>query len=369
MGWFLVFLAVLVFLGNVHSTVGSLVGDIASFFFGPAFREIFSAPVLILGLLIAFQRLAWNMVRLIGLILYWISVTSLYAWWKGATVLGAFDVHSWMLEFWGTAPAGLLFVGGILTSLYLMFRISYRKILAHVHGALPSIADVKEVVKDMKREAAEDSKNEPSNKKKNAKEETEYIRKNQELEAKIQALMEAREKESEQKQTKIAFGKDKKIPVEVVRSGGTSGNATTEKKKTGLFSSFAGFIDRDEEGDNEDASDSMADAKAAALAAGVSSMGAFGPGKPATQRTEFVPGKPNFGNEEDERPKFDFSSWELPSAKLLNTVQHKNVVDSKEIEQKSLEIQRALLQFGIDVEMMGQKVGPTVVQYRLKPAE
>lgn len=70
-----------------------------------------------------------------------------------------------------------------------------------------------------------------------------------------------------------------------------------------------------------------------------------------------------------EAPKPDFGKWEFPSTTLLDNVSHENVIDVKEIEQKSLEIQKTLLHFKIDVSMIGEKVGPTVVQYRLKPAE
>jgi S-DNA-T family DNA segregation ATPase FtsK/SpoIIIE len=41
--------------------------------------------------------------------------------------------------------------------------------------------------------------------------------------------------------------------------------------------------------------------------------------------------------------------------------------DTNEIRTKEIEIQEKLLQFGISVEMSGYKVGPTVIQYRLKP--
>lgn len=41
--------------------------------------------------------------------------------------------------------------------------------------------------------------------------------------------------------------------------------------------------------------------------------------------------------------------------------------DTNEIRTKEIEIQEKLLQFGISVEMTGYKVGPTVIQYRLKP--
>ncbi len=41
----------------------------------------------------------------------------------------------------------------------------------------------------------------------------------------------------------------------------------------------------------------------------------------------------------------------------------------EEIEEKSLIIQKTFLQFGIEVEMMEEAVGPTVVQYRILPAD
>jgi S-DNA-T family DNA segregation ATPase FtsK/SpoIIIE len=70
-----------------------------------------------------------------------------------------------------------------------------------------------------------------------------------------------------------------------------------------------------------------------------------------------------------EGPKPDFGKWEFPSTNLLDTVSHINVISVDEVKQKSLEIQKTLLHFKIDVTMIGEKVGPTVVQYRLKPAE
>lgn len=47
----------------------------------------------------------------------------------------------------------------------------------------------------------------------------------------------------------------------------------------------------------------------------------------------------------------DFGTWDFPSIKLLNEVEHKNLVSPDEIEEKSLLIQKTFLQFGIDVEM------------------
>ena len=65
----------------------------------------------------------------------------------------------------------------------------------------------------------------------------------------------------------------------------------------------------------------------------------------------------------------DFGKWDFPSTKLLNEIEHKNLVSPEEIEEKSLLIEKTLLQFGIEVDMEGESVGPTVIQYRLRPAE
>ncbi len=65
----------------------------------------------------------------------------------------------------------------------------------------------------------------------------------------------------------------------------------------------------------------------------------------------------------------DFWTWDFPSLKLLNDIQHFNVVSPEEIEEKSLLIEKTFLQFGIDVEMEDECVWPTVIQYRLRPSK
>lgn len=63
----------------------------------------------------------------------------------------------------------------------------------------------------------------------------------------------------------------------------------------------------------------------------------------------------------------DFSKWEFPKLSLLKTRLNKTKVDETQIREKEIEIQEKLLQFKIEVEMVGYKVWPTVIQYRLKP--
>lgn len=64
-----------------------------------------------------------------------------------------------------------------------------------------------------------------------------------------------------------------------------------------------------------------------------------------------------------------FNSWEFPSIELLQQNNKKYKVDYNQVEKKSFEIRKTLLQFKIDVEMKAYTVWPTVIQYRLKPSE
>lgn len=65
----------------------------------------------------------------------------------------------------------------------------------------------------------------------------------------------------------------------------------------------------------------------------------------------------------------DFGKWEFPPTKLLEEISHKVVVSEAEIKHKALLIQETLLHFNIRVDMKEERVGPTVVQYRLDPAD
>lgn len=62
-----------------------------------------------------------------------------------------------------------------------------------------------------------------------------------------------------------------------------------------------------------------------------------------------------------------FKDWEFPSLSLLDDFSTDINYDENEIREKEIDIQQTLLQFNIEVEMQWYKVGPTVIQYRLKP--
>lgn len=63
----------------------------------------------------------------------------------------------------------------------------------------------------------------------------------------------------------------------------------------------------------------------------------------------------------------EFKNWEFPELKLLDARWGRIKYDENEIRRKEIEIQEKLLQFKIEVEMLGYQVWPTVIQYRLKP--
>lgn len=88
-----------------------------------------------------------------------------------------------------------------------------------------------------------------------------------------------------------------------------------------------------------------------------------------TKKVEIQNTKNTTHKEDHERKNIHFGSWDFPSVKLLNEIKHVNVVTDTEIEEKSLIIQKTFLQFGIEVEVVDEAVGPTVVQYRILPAD
>ncbi|MDD2515661.1 MAG: DNA translocase FtsK, partial [Candidatus Gracilibacteria bacterium] len=77
----------------------------------------------------------------------------------------------------------------------------------------------------------------------------------------------------------------------------------------------------------------------------------------------------NTKNEKTGTKQLSFPTREFPKTELLNKFNANITYDRNLVEQKMLEIQKTLLQFKIEVDMKGYQVGPTVIQYRLKPSE
>jgi len=62
-----------------------------------------------------------------------------------------------------------------------------------------------------------------------------------------------------------------------------------------------------------------------------------------------------------------FTDWKFPSLDLLDSRTSEISADEKFLKQKADQIENKLRQFGIDVTMEGVHLGPTVMQYELKP--
>lgn len=74
-------------------------------------------------------------------------------------------------------------------------------------------------------------------------------------------------------------------------------------------------------------------------------------------------------SEENVTLEEEFANWEFPSFELLDTESSKVFLDDKLLKANAEKIKSKLKQFDIAVTMSDVHVGPTVVQYTLKPSE
>jgi DNA segregation ATPase FtsK/SpoIIIE, S-DNA-T family len=295
-GGVLVILGVLMLLATKEASVaGKYLSIVGMQLFGAEYRWIFSPILIVLGAMIIVKKASWSGSRLVGILLFFLSVTSLLGMYQRDTV-GFFDLHEQAVRFFGQSATILALITLVLASIWMTLRISYRAILSKVRSSVPSMSTMRRAV------LPDDDYTDEAPIKKWKIDDT-YKRKSEELERKLANIQKA------------------KTPVKEEKSS-ISG-------KSILSSAFSGL-------------------------------------------TKKVPLETMDGKKIESKVKsqsVDFGSWDFPSVKLLNQIEHKNLVSPDEIEEKSILIQKTLLQFGIDVDMEGESVGPTVIQYRLRPSE
>lgn len=296
----------IVFLGDSSSTVGAVVVNTLTYLFGEYYRAIFSVyGILAIGIVL--NKLSWNSVRIVGLLLYSISIVSLIAAFTPFGNHGVLDFSVIFQSWFGKMPMVLAFTGGLLVSLYLTLRISYRKVFAAIHANLPSVNVVKNTVSSFRGELANE---------KPAKNNVAIEARKKDLEKELEAARKEREAEKA------------KIDAKQLTLANATQHVPIEKKGSSLLGSIFG---------------------ASTDTPGATKI------KVETKDTSKSTKTPDFG------------VWEFPPSNLLQTITHKVVVSPAEIREKSAEIESTLLQFKIGVQMRGEKVGPTVVQYRLEP--
>lgn len=77
----------------------------------------------------------------------------------------------------------------------------------------------------------------------------------------------------------------------------------------------------------------------------------------------------DFEEKAKEKEEQDYSDWEFPSLDLLDSTVTEIQSDDKVLMENAEKIRTKLEQFGIDVTMHEVNVGPTVIQYTLRPHE
>lgn len=76
-----------------------------------------------------FGKSAFDMRRGLGLLFFWISSVSLWSYFDGSQKF-FFDVHGPLITWFDKIPALALLFGFLFFSLYLLFHVSYRKIIS-----------------------------------------------------------------------------------------------------------------------------------------------------------------------------------------------------------------------------------------------
>jgi hypothetical protein len=330
-GIFFVFLGLLVFFSDSASAVGALAGPWFESLLGIHARALFSPIVVIIGFMLALKRLQWSMGILLGLLFFWIGSVSMLGFFGRAAIVPTFDFSGVFSGLVGTVPAFFLMFTVFAASFVLLFEISvFRLIDGFMRHTADSVRTTAE--RAMERAAAarepvrESVKTSAKKSEKVDRVEGDSRREAQDsrmrdLEREIELLKQTKPKEPEP--AKLVEKIPEKIPVTVKKSA----------EPAGLARLFAAAKPESESAKKLDESESE---------------------EPVDVNPHALP---------------DFGKWEFPPTDILDQATERYEVDMNEVRKKSYEIERALLQFKIEVEMEGQKVGPTVIQYRLKPAE
>ncbi|MCD5375407.1 DNA translocase FtsK [Candidatus Gracilibacteria bacterium] len=308
------FLGIITFIGDTQSILGYNLFKYLSKAFGEFYIWIFS-PVLIAFSVFLFKEkdLHFNSYRAFGLLFFYVSATTLVGWYD-TNYIALFNLYPELENVLGRMP--LLFSALILlsASLYILFRYSVLSTALGATALMPSFAELKDSYsKDKKASKLKhESKSVATKAKKLTAEEKKMQKEASTIEKQMEELRKEKEalaKMKQPKQLQLEKQKNRKVAVSGKSNGG---------KISSLF------------GGNKD---------------------------------EVVE---NNSTKKDV-PVTNFNNWVFPPLRLLETRKSESKTDQNEIRTKEIEIQEKLLQFGISVEMAGYKVGPTVIQYRLKP--
>lgn len=309
---FIVFWALSLF-SELESTAGLFTYKLLYFLFWAYYKFIFTPIILLLWVLLFAKEGFWfNKSRLFWLVLYFFSINTLIGG-IDKNYDSFFNFQSSLAAFFGSNASIVFMVMVLLFSLFLMFRISYKKIIKKVISFTPDISTIKENISLTK--TKEEDIVEPKTSK--AKKELEQIEKmKKELE---DELLKVKKSQKEPKQLDLEDA-PRKISIQ-------------HKEEKWFFGKI-----KDAFWEDQDTLKSISIEK-----------------KPSKEEKNFI------------QPKYD--SWKLPDLDLLSDIWGNIQINENDIYDKQEEIVDKLAQFKINVNMTGYRVGPTVIQFRLKPEE
>lgn len=308
---FIVFWAISLF-SELDSTAGFYVYKVLDYLFGVYYQFIFSPIILLLGVFIFAKEGFWfNNSRFFGMILYFLSLNTIF----GSIDKSYESFFNFQKSFAGFFWENAAFVFMLMIfffSLFLMFRISYKKIIKKVMSFTPDLHTIKENISLPK---SKEEKEVYETKAPKVKRELEQIEKmKKELE---EELMKVKKSQKEPKQLDLEDA-PRKISIQ-------------KKHEPWFFWKM-----KEAFWENETQTTSI--------------------------KIEKKSSEKSFSS-----PKYD--SWQLPSLELLADIGGDIQINENDIYNKQQEIVDKLAQFKINVNMTGYRVWPTVIQFRLKPEE
>lgn len=300
---------------ELDSTAGFYVYKVLNYLFWVYYQFIFSPIILLLWIFIFAKEWFWfNNSRFFWLILYFLSVNTL-VWSIDKNYDSFFNFQKSFASFFWENAAFVFMLMIFFFSLFLMFRISYKKIIKKVMSFTPDLNTIKENI-SLPKSKEEKQIDEIKNPK--AKKDLEQIQKmKKELE---EELLKVKKSQKEPKQLDLEDA-PRKISIE-------------KKEEKSFFSKMKDALSEE----NEERKTSIKIEK-----------------KLSSDEKTFT------------SPKYD--SWKLPNLNLLADIGWDIQVNENDIYNKQEEIVDKLAQFKINVNMTGYRVGPTVIQFRLKPEE
>lgn len=309
---FFLFLGWMALFGDTQSIVWFRIFEYGEKIFGEFYKWILG-PVLIAVSVFLFKEkdLHFNSYRAFGLLFFYISVTTLIGWYDTSYV-AFLNLYPQLENILGRMPLFFTVLLLFFASLFILFRYSVLTTALWATALVPTFADLKDnYSKDKKiSKLKKESKSVATKAKRLTAEEKKMQKEATSIEKQMEELRKEKEALAKMKQPKqLQLEKQQNRKVEV--SGKPSG---------WKISSLFGWDKTKEE---------------------------------TTWKQELS--------------VTNFNNWVLPPLRFLESRENKIKTDQNEIRTKEIEIQEKLLQFGISVEMAGYKVGPTVIQYRLKP--